>query len=600
MACRIEEYALIGDLEAAALVSKEGSIDWLCWPRFDSEACFAALLGEPENGRWLLAPANPPKRIRRRYRKDTLILETDFETDKGSVTVIDCMPPREKHSHLIRLVRGRRGQVAMRMELILRFDYGKSVPWVTSTKSGVMRAVAGPNMTILRTPAPVHGEHLKTVADFEVKAGETIPFVMTYCASHLGLPKTIDPETTLQRAEKSWCDWIRTCKYRGPWKDAVKRSLITLKALTYWPTGGIIAAPTTSLPEHIGGTRNWDYRFCWLRDASYTLEALMTAGYQTEAADWRDWLLRAIAGSPDQVQILYGLAGERQAPEWEADWLHGYQKSKPVRIGNAASEQLQFDIYGEMMSALYNAHCGGLGETHSEEDLQIALLDHLEKVWREPDDGIWEMRGERRQFTHSKVMAWAAFDRGIKIAEQFDCDCPVDRWRAIRDEIHEEVCGKGYNEEVGSFVQFYGSKEVDASLLMIAKTGFLPATDPRVKGTVRAIERQLMRNGLLLRYRTECTEDGLPPGEGVFLACSFWLADNYLLMGKRAKAKRLFDKLVRIQNDLGLMSEEYDPKAKVMLGNFPQAFSHIALINTAFDLSRPVHARAAHAHSTKA
>ena len=600
MACRIEDYALIGDLEAAALVSKEGSIDWLCWPRFDSEACFAALLGEPENGRWLLAPANPPKRIRRRYRKDTLILETDFETDKGSVTVIDCMPPREKHSHLIRLVRGRRGQVAMRMELILRFDYGKSVPWVTSTKSGVMRAVAGPNMTILRTPAPVHGEHLKTVADFTVKAGETIPFVMTYCASHLGLPKTIDPETTLQRAEKSWCDWIRTCKYRGPWKDAVKRSLITLKALTYWPTGGIIAAPTTSLPEHIGGTRNWDYRFCWLRDASYTLEALMTAGYQTEAADWRDWLLRAIAGSPDQVQILYGLAGERQAPEWEADWLHGYQKSKPVRIGNAASEQLQFDIYGEMMSALYNAHCGGLGETHSEEDLQIALLDHLEKVWREPDDGIWEMRGERRQFTHSKVMAWAAFDRGIKIAEQFDCDCPVDRWRATRDEIHEEVCGKGYNDEIGSFVQFYGSKEVDASLLMIAKTGFLPATDPRVKGTVRAIERQLMRNGLVLRYRTECTEDGLPPGEGVFLACSFWLADNYLLMGKRAKAKRLFDKLVRIQNDLGLMSEEYDPKAKVMLGNFPQAFSHIALINTAFDLSRPVHARAAHAHSTKA
>ncbi|MGH9733396.1 MAG: glycoside hydrolase family 15 protein [Candidatus Acidiferrales bacterium] len=600
MACRIEDYALIGDLEAAALVSKEGSIDWLCWPRFDSEACFAAIVGEPENGRWLLAPAGPPKRVRRRYRKDTLILETDFDTDKGSVTVIDCMPPREKHSHVIRLVQGRRGQVPMRMELVLRFDYGKSVPWVTSTKSGVMRAVAGPNMTILRTPVPVRGEHLKTVADFTVKAGETVPFVLTYSASHLAPPKTIDPHTTLQRAEKSWRDWIRTCKYRGPWKDAVKRSLITLKALTYWPTGGIIASPTTSLPEHIGGSRNWDYRFCWLRDASYTLEALMAAGYQTEAADWRDWLLRAIAGSPDQVQILYGLAGERQAPEWEADWLHGYQKSKPVRVGNAASEQLQFDIYGEMMSALYNAHCGGLSETHSEEDLQIALLDHLEKVWREPDDGIWEMRGPRRHFTHSKVMAWAAFDRGIKIGEQFHCKCPLDRWRAIRDEIHEEVSSKGYNEEIASFVQFYGSKEVDASLLMIAKTGFLPASDPRVKGTIRAIERQLLRNGLLLRYRTECTEDGLPPGEGVFLACSFWLADNYLLMGNRAKAKRLFAKLVRIQNDLGLMSEEYDPKAKVMLGNFPQAFSHIALINTAFDLSRPARARAAHAHSKKA
>lgn len=600
MACRIEDYALIGDLEAAALVSKEGSIDWLCWPRFDSEACFAALLGDPENGRWLLAPANPAKRIRRKYRKDTLILETDFETSEGAVTIVDFMPPRETHSHVIRLVRGRHGKVPMRMELVLRFDYGKSVPWVTSTRSGVMRAVAGPNMTILRTPVATRGEQLKTVADFTVSAGETLPFVLSYSASHLGLPKTIDPETTLQRAQKSWLDWMRTCRYRGPWKDAVRRSLITLKALTYWPTGGIIAAPTTSLPEHIGGTRNWDYRFCWLRDASYTLEALMAAGYQTEAADWRDWLLRAIAGSPDQVQILYGLAGERQAPEWEADWLSGYQNSKPVRVGNAASEQLQFDIYGEMMSALYNAHCGGLNETHSEEDLQIALLDHLEKVWREPDDGIWEMRGPRRHFTHSKVMAWAAFDRGIKIGEQFDCKCPLDRWRAVRDEIHEDVCRKGYNSKIGSFVQFYGSNEVDASLLMIAKTGFLPASDARVKGTVRAIERRLMWNGLVLRYRTERTNDGLPAGEGVFLACSFWLADNYLLMRRRAKAKRLFAKLVRIQNDLGLMSEEYDPSAKMMLGNFPQAFSHIALINTAFDLSHPSHARAAHAHSKKA
>lgn len=591
MASRIEDYALIGDLEAAALVSKDGSIDWLCWPRFDSVACFANLLGEPQNGRWLLAPASPAKRIRRQYRKDTLILETDFETPEGSVTLIDFMPPREKHSHVIRLVRGTRGQVPMTMEFVLRFDYGKSVPWVTSTKSHVLRAVAGPHMTILRTPVALRGEDMRTVADFTVRAGETVPFVLTYAASHMGLPKTIDPEITLQRAEKSWRDWIRKCKYRGPWKEAVKRSLITLKALTYWPTGGIIAAPTTSLPEHIGGSRNWDYRFCWLRDASFTLEALMAAGYQTEAADWRDWLLRAIAGSPDQVQILYGLAGERQASEWEADWLTGYQNSKPVRIGNAAAEQLQFDIYGEMLSALYNAHCGGLSETHSEEDLQIALLDHLAKVWRKPDDGIWEMRGPRRHFTHSKVMSWAAFDRGIKIGEQFDCKCPLDRWRAVRDEIHKDVCVKGFNADVGSFVQFYGSKEVDASLLMIAKVGFLPASDPRVKGTVRAIEDQLMRDGLVLRYRTEHTEDGLPPGEGVFLACSFWLADNYLLMGKRAKAKRLFSKLVRLQNDLGLMSEEYDPRAKLMLGNFPQAFSHIALINTAFDLTHPVRRR---------
>lgn len=582
----IEDYALIGDLETGALVGKDGSIDWLCWPRFDSPACFAALLGDRENGRWLLAPSIPVKRTRRRYRKDTLILETEFETGEGSVSIVDFMPPRERHSDVVRLVRGNRGHVPMKMDLTLRFDYGKSVPWVTRLRSGSLRAVAGPNMTILRTPAPIHGEGLKTVAEFAVKPGETIPFVLTYDASNRGLPRAIDPNAALRQTEKSWRDWIRMCRYKGPWGEAVRRSLITLKALSYWPTGGIIAALTTSLPECLGGKRNWDYRFCWLRDASYTLQALMVAGYQGEAKDWRSWLLRAIAGSPEQVQIMYGLAGERELREHEVGWLAGYGNSRPVRAGNAAAGQVQLDVYGEVMTTLYNAHCAGLGETHAEEDLQIALLDHLEKIWREPDDGIWEMRGARRHFTHSKIMAWLAFDRSIKIAEQFDCDCPLERWRSIREKIHRDVCNNGFDRELGSFVQYYGSKEVDASLLMIAKTGFLPASDARVKGTVRAIERQLMRDGLVLRYRTERTEDGLPPGEGVFLACSFWLADNYLLMGRREKAKRLFEKLLALRNEVGLLSEEYDPRDKILLGNFPQAFSHIALINTAFDLSR--------------
>ena len=586
MASRIEDYALIGDLEAAALVGKDGSVDWLCWPRFDSDACFAALLGNGDNGRWLLAPSVPVKRTRRQYRKDTLILETEFETSDGSVTLIDFMPPRERHSDLIRIVRGNRGTVPMKMEFVLRFDYGKSIPWVTRLRSGTLRAVAGPNMTVLRTPVPLRGQDLTTVAEFAVRKGDAFPFVLTYNESNRGLPRAIDSGLALRQTEKSWRDWIRTCKYRGPWKQAVHRSLITLKALTYWPTGGIIAAPTTSLPEFLGGKRNWDYRFCWLRDASFTLQALMGAGYQGEAADWRNWLLRAIAGSPEQVQILYGLGGEREAFERKIDWLPGYKDSRPVRVGNAAAEQLQLDIYGELMSALYNAHCGGLRETHAEEDLQIALLDHLEKIWRQPDDGIWEMRGPRRHFTHSKVMAWLAFDRAIKIAEQFDCKCPVERWRAVREEIHEDVCRRGYNADVGSFVQFYGSKELDASLLLIAKVGFLPPSDGRIKRTVHAIERQLMQNGLVLRYRSERTEDGLPPREGVFLACSFWLADNYRLMGERAKAKRLFTKLLALQNEVGLLSEEYDPKGKLLLGNFPQAFSHVALINTAFDLSR--------------
>jgi GH15 family glucan-1,4-alpha-glucosidase len=585
MACRIEDYALIGDLEAAALVGKDGSVDWLCWPRFDSDACFAALLGNPENGRWLIAPSIPIKRTQQQYRDDTLILETEFETSDGSVTLIDFMPRRAKHSDLVRIVRGNRGRVPMRMEFTLRFDYGKSIPWVTRLKSGSLRAIAGPNMTVLRTPAEPRGEGMKTVSEFIVKKGDTIPFVLTYNESNRGVPRAIDAEKALEQTGKAWREWIRFCKYRGPWEKAVRRSLITLKALTYWPTGGIVAAATTSLPEWLGGKRNWDYRFCWLRDASFTLQALIMAGFQEEASAWREWLLRAVAGSPQQLQIMYGVGGERDLSEREVHWLSGYKNSRPVRIGNAASEQRQLDVYGEVMSALYNAHCGGLRETHAEEDLEIALLGHLEKIWHKPDDGIWEMRGPRRQFTHSKVMAWLAFDRAIKISEQFDCDCPVDRWRAVREEIHEDVCRNGYNADIGSFVQYYGSKELDASLLMIAKVGFLPATDPRVKGTVHAIERHLMVNGFVRRYQTETVEDGLPPGEGVFLACSFWLADNYALMGKRQKAKRLFEKLLKLRNEVGLLSEEYDPKAKRHLGNFPQAFSHIALINTAFELS---------------
>jgi GH15 family glucan-1,4-alpha-glucosidase len=584
MPSRIEDYALIGDLETAALVAKDGSIDWLCWPRFDSSACFAALLGTPENGRWQLAPAARMRRWRRQYRKDTLILETDFETGDGGVTIVDFMPPREKHSDLVRVVRGRRGAVPMKMEFILRFNYGKSIPWVTQSEAGVLRAIVGPNMVVLRTPVPIRGEGLKTVAEFTVKAGETVPFVLTYQDSHLGLPRAIDAKDALKKTERFWSDWIRQCRYRGPWAEAVRRSLITLKSLTYWPTGGIVASATTSLPEKLGGERNWDYRICWLRDASYTLAALMRARYETEAADWHRWLLRAVAGSPDQVQIVYGLSGERQLAEWEVDWLPGYENSRPVRVGNAASKQLQLDIYGEVMSTMHHARRGKIRESEAERGLQLALLDHLEKIWREPDNGIWEMRGPRRHFTHSKVMAWLAFDRATKDCEQFGFKGPVERWRAVREEIHGDVCKNGFDHELGCFVQSYGSKEPDASLLTIAKIGFLPPSDPRVKGTLRAVERHLMQDGFVLRYRSQNVQDGLPPREGVFLLCSFWLADNYVLLGQRAKAKRLFEKLLALRNDVGLLSEQYDPRDKRMLGNFPQAYSHTALINTAFHL----------------
>jgi GH15 family glucan-1,4-alpha-glucosidase len=586
MACRIEDYAMIGDCETAALVAKDGSIDWLCLPRFDSGACFAALLGTPENGRWLIAPTSEPGQISRRYQPDTLILETEFQTNEGTVTLIDFMPVREKHPHLVRLVRGDRGQVNMRMEAIFRFDYGELVPWVIRLADGALRAVAGPNMVILRTPVPLRGEDLKTVSEFTVKPGETVPFVLSYGPSHLEVPTTIDPQQALARTSEFWEKWISGCTYHDRYEEPVKRSLITLKALTYWPTGGITASPTTSLPEKIGGQRNWDYRYCWLRDATLTLQVLRESGFDEEAQDWRDWMVRAVAGSPDKVQIMYGLAGERHLKEWELDWLSGYEGSKPVRIGNAAVEQLQLDVYGEISGTMHHARKGELSEHEHGIELQWTLLEHLEKIWREPDEGIWEVRGSHQQFTHSKVMAWYAFDSAIKSCEQFGLKGPLDRWREVRQEIHDDVCRNGFNPILGSFVQFYGSDNVDASLLFIPRVGFLPASDYRVQGTIRAIERDLMRDGFLERYKTHQADDGLPPGEGVFLPCSFWLADAYVLSGRIVDARNLLERLLKVANDLGLFSEEYDPAEKRLLGNFPQALSHVAMVSTALLLSR--------------
>jgi GH15 family glucan-1,4-alpha-glucosidase len=526
MASRIEDYALLGDCETAALVSRAGSIDWLCWPRFDSDACFAALLGTPEHGRWLLAPADPAARVTRRYRGDTLILETDFETADGAVTVVDLMPPRGHASDIVRIVVGRRGQIAMHTELVIRFGYGCAVPWVSRLDDGSLRAVAGPDMLVLRTGVPLHGRNRTTVGEFRVSAGERVPFVLTYAPSYKALPDSVDAEAALRQTEVFWQDWIGRCNYQGRWSDAVRRSLITLKALTYRPTGGIVAAPTTSLPEQLGGVRNWDYRYCWLRDATFTLQTLMNAGYYDEAQAWREWLLRAVAGNPEQLQIMYGLAGKRRLMEWEADWLPGYEGARPVRIGNAASKQLQLDVYGEVMDTLHQGRQGGLGKNMVGWHLQLALLAHLETIWDQPDEGIWEIRGGRRHFTFSKVMAWVAFDRAIKSAEQFGLDGPVNRWKMLRQRIHRDICAKGYDADLGCFVQFYGAKQLDASLLLLPIVGFLPAMDPRVRGTVAAIEHSLLKGGFVQRYDTEKSEDGLPAGEGAFLACSFWLVDN--------------------------------------------------------------------------
>lgn len=581
----IEDYALISDCHTAALVGRNGSIDWLCFPRFDSASCFAALLGTPRHGRWLITPRAETCRTKRRYRDGTLILETDFETDQGVVTLVDCMPPRTKVLDLIRIVVGKRGQVRMRMELIIRFDYGSVIPWVRHMESGGIRAVAGPDKLFLRTPVETRGKDFTTTADFTISEGQRIPFVLTWCPSHIKDPQPMDPEKGLSSTEEWWKEWSSRCEYEGEWKDAVLRSLITLKALTYAPSGGIVAAPTTSLPERLGGLRNWDYRLCWVRDATFTLYALIMAGYTEEAKAWREWLLRAVAGRPSQLQIMYGVAGERRLTEMELVWLPGYEGASPVRIGNDAYRQFQIDVFGEIMDAMHLARRAGIEAEENAWRVQRKLMEFLESNWNKPDEGIWEVRGPRRHFTHSKIMAWVAFDRAVKAVESSKLEGPVDRWREHRDLIHREICKQGFDEELGSFVQYYGSKEVDASLLMIPLIGFLPPDDPRVKGTVEAVERMLLRDGFVLRYRTDPEIDGLPEGEGAFVPCTFWLADNYQLLGRREDALRTFKRLLEIRNDVGLLAEEYDPRTRRHLGNFPQAFSHVALINTARNLS---------------
>jgi GH15 family glucan-1,4-alpha-glucosidase len=584
---RIEDYALIGDCMAAALVGRDGSIDWLCWPRFDSDACFAALLGTKANGRWLIAPRDPAARVRRQYRRNTLILETRFETREGAAALVDFMPMGEKCCRIVRLVIGERGRLAMHAELILRFGYGAIVPWVEKIEAETWRAIAGPDMAVLHTPVAMRGRNLTTVGEFTVAAGETVPFVLSYRPSHLPPLPATDPAAALAATEKFWTGWTAKCRPAGKWSDLVVRSVITLKALTYAPTGGMVAAPTTSLPEQLGGQRNWDYRFCWLRDATLTLLATMNAGYYEEAQAWRDWLARAVAGSPDQIQILYGIAGERRTTEWELPWLPGYEGAKPVRIGNKAHEQLQLDVYGEVMDALYQARRGGLKRSDAAVALQRALLEHLEEAWRQPDESIWEVRGGRHQFTYSKVMAWVAFDRAVKIADVIGRGASdrAKRWSKLRDEIHDEVCRQGFDRELGSFVQSYGGKELDASLLQIPIVGFLPADDRRVVGTVKAIEEGLMQDGFVMRYRSGTAPDGLPPGEGAFLACSFWLVDAYVLQERWKEAQALFERLIGLCNDVGLLSEEYDPVKERLVGNFPQAFTHVALVNSAIALT---------------
>ncbi|BAQ18613.1 glycoside hydrolase family 15 protein [Methyloceanibacter caenitepidi] len=586
MALPIEDYALIGDCETAALVGRNGSIDWLCLPRFDSEACFASLLGEENNGRWLIAATDPKAKVTRRYRPDTLILETRFETETGAATVIDFMYPCEKHPNVIRLVVGEKGTIEFESEIIVRFGYGESVPWVTTMPDGRLRMIAGPSRIVLQSSVELRGENFKTKSTFEVKQGQTESFALSYTESWIPEPVEFDAESLIHGTEMFWKNWTSKCTMEGPYADIVKRSLITLKAMTYEPTGGVVAAATTSLPEHFGGPRNWDYRYCWVRDATLTLLALMNTGYYDEARSWREWLLRAVAGSPRQMQIMYGIAGERRLYEFELPWLKGYENSTPVRIGNAAHDQVQLDVYGEMLDAVHQARKGGLAPLQSGWDLQLAIIEQVEDVWQKPDEGIWEVRSGPEQFVYSKVMAWVAFDRTIRSAERFKLEGPIERWRETREAIHKQVCEQGYNKELNSFVRSYGSTEVDASLLLIPAMGFLPATDPRMVGTVEQIEKTLMKDGLVQRYDTSKASDGLPPGEGMFLACSFWLVDAYLMMGREKDAIALFERLIGLSNDLGLLSEEYDTEAKRLCGNFPQAFSHLALVNSACNLGR--------------
>ncbi len=598
MASKIEDYALIGDCETAALVSREGSIDWLCWPDFSSGACFAALLGSQKHGYWRICPASAGWKSSRKYRDHTLILETTFETAHGTVRLIDFMPIRERNSDVVRVVEGIRGKMSLSMALSLRFDYGRTVPWVTAIHGGI-RAVAGPSVTILHASVPVHGENLHTVAKFTVGKGDRVWFTLTYGESFKPDPRPIDPEQALKDTEEFWKRWASHLKYEGRYTDAVERSLITLKAMTFRPTGGQVAAITTSLPEAIGGARNWDYRYCWLRDTTFTLLAMTTAGYFEEATSWQDWLIRAVAGSPDQVQIMYGLKGERQLAEWEADWLPGYENSRPVRVGNAAASQVQLDIYGELLDTFFHALHGMGRHTSNNFRVLMLLLKHLETTWQLPDEGIWETRGGPQQFTYSKVMAWVAFDRAILIAKKLGSDAPIAKWQKLRDTIHDQICRKAFNKEKNSFVQSYGSRQLDASLLLMPIVGFLPAADPRMRGTIEAIERDLMPGGFVLRYDTSKVRDGLPPGEGVFLACSFWMVSCLKAIGRIGDARRLFDRLLALRNDVGLLSEEYDVGRKRLVGNFPQAFSHISLVNAAFDLEHedePHHR--AHPHRT--
>jgi GH15 family glucan-1,4-alpha-glucosidase len=582
---KIEDYGFLSDTQTGALVSRDGCVDWLCFPRFDSPACFASLLGDTQNGHWRFFPKEKVEATRRCYRGETLILETEVETKSGAVRLIDFMPPRGENPDIVRIVEGLRGKVAMQMELVIRFDYGNILPWVRRRKRfDGLEAVAGPDALILRTPVETHGKDLTTVAEFLVSKGDRVPFVLTWFASHTDPPRKINPEHALRDTEKFWTDWAKRFHRKGKWREAIVRSLITLKGLTYAPTGGLVAALTTSLPEQIGGVRNWDYRFCWLRDAALILLVLLGAGYREEAKSWREWLLRAIAGSPAQMQTIYGVSGERRLIEYEIPWLSGYENSRPVRIGNAASNQFQLDVYGEVLAAAWQGHTAGIKMTEPDWALMVAIMKFLESHWQEPDEGIWEVRGGRQQFTHSKMMAWLAFDRAIKLVNECGCAAEehFDRWQEIRDQIHAEVCERGYNPKKKAFTQVYGSDALDASLLTMPLTDFLPVTDERVRGTIEAIERELMEDGFVLRYRPQETGvDGLPGNEGVFLPCSFWLADCLHLLGRKKEARELFERLLDVRNDLGLLSEEYDPRRKRQLGNFPQAFSHVALVSCA-------------------
>ncbi|MBG0564284.1 glycoside hydrolase family 15 protein [Actinoplanes aureus] len=584
MALPIEDYAIIADTQTSALVGRNGSIDWLCVPRFDSGAIFAALLGDEENGHWTLCPAGDYT-ARRWYRDETLVLETEFETEDGVVRLIDFMPPRTESPSVVRIVEGVRGEVEMSMVLRLRFDYGHVVPWVYR-EQGDLVAVAGPDAAWLRTPVQTRGENLATRAEFTVRAGDQVPFTLTWRPSHLTPPESANPVHQLGVTEGYWRGWVSECTYEGEWRDAVVRSLLTLKALTYAPTGGIVAAATTSLPEKLGGVRNWDYRFCWLRDATITLQSLLYSGFQSEARAWRKWLLRAIAGNPAELQIMYGVAGERRLDEYVATWLTGYD-GNPVRIGNAAAEQFQLDVYGEVMDALHQGRRAGLKADDPSWGLQVQLMEFVEEHWRDPDEGIWEVRGGPKQFVHSKLMAWVAADRAVKAVDEFDLDGPIDRWTRLRDDIRADILENGYDPDRKTFTQFYGSEELDAALLMVPLVGFLPADDERVIGTVAAIEEHLLVDGFVQRYtqHPDTDVDGLPPGEGAFLACTFWLADNYALMGRHDEARETFARLLALRNDVGLLSEEYDTAAGRLVGNFPQAFSHVPLIDTARTLT---------------